>query len=156
MPPHPHRTSRQSSRMPPRPPTPPRSKQHQLASGFSLLEIVLVLAIIGILMSVVAFNVAGFGTKGKIRATQASMRTIKVSLDAYHLDYSAYPPTLDILQTINPPLLPTDNPIQDGWKMPFHYKPGVNAQGQPYTLISFGGAEEWDPAVGINVWTMNQ
>lgn len=138
--------------MPSPTPTPPRA----LARGFSLLEIVLVLAIIGILLSVVAFNVAGFGTKGKIRATQASMRTIKTSLDSYHLDYSAYPPTLATLQTINPPLLPANTPLLDGWKMPFHYKPGPNAQGQPYTLISFGGSEEWDPAVGINVWTLTQ
>ncbi len=133
-----------------------RSDRTRLAPGFSLLEIVLVLAIIGILLSVVALNVSGFGARGKIRATEASMRTIKTTLDSYHLEYSAYPPTLDVLQTINPPMLPTNAPIQDGWKMPYHYKPGINAQSQPYTLISFGGAEEWDPAIGINVWTMGQ
>jgi general secretion pathway protein G len=124
--------------------------------GFSLLEIVLVLAIIGVLLAVVAVNVGGFGQRGKIRATEASMRTIKTVLDTYHLEYSAYPPTLATLQTINPPMLPTQNTLQDGWNMPFHYKPGQNSKGQPYELISFGGAPEWDPAIAIDVWTIGQ
>ncbi len=126
------------------------------ARGFSLLEIVLVLAIIGILLSVVAFNVAGFGERGRIRATEASMRTVKTALDSYQLEYASYPPTLETLQTVNPPLLPAGEPIADGWDKPFHYRPGPNAQNQPYTLISFGGAEEWDPAKGIDVWTIGQ
>lgn len=125
-------------------------------SGFSLLEIVLVMAIIGVLLAVVAFNVVGFGERGRIRATEASMRTIKTALDTYYLEYSAYPPTIQTLQTVRPPMLDTGNSLTDGWNMPFHYTPGTNSQGQPYTLISFGGSPEWDPETGINVWTVGQ
>ncbi len=134
----------------------PGKRSHRQRRGFSLLEIVLVMAIIGILLGVVAFSVGNFGIKAKIRATEASMSTIQGALDAYHLDHSAYPPTLDTLRTMKLATLPANKPIQDGWKRPFHYKPGTNAQGMPYTLISFGGSEEWDPAVGIDVWTIGQ
>lgn len=58
------------------------------------------IVILGVLMSVVAVNVLGQGTKAKIRATEASMNTIRVQLDAYQLEYSAYPSTLTTLQTV--------------------------------------------------------
>ncbi len=134
----------------------PGKRSRRQSKGFSLLEIVLVMAIIGILLGVVALNVGSFGNTGKIRATEASMNTIQTALDTYHLSHSAYPPTLDTLRTMKLPLLPANKPIQDGWKQAFHYNPKPNAQGMPYTLISFGGSEEWDPAVGIDAWTIGQ
>lgn len=137
-------------------PTPQQANRRNRKAGFSLLEIVLVMAIIGVLLAVVAFNVVGFGERGRIRATEASMRTIKTALDTYYLEYSTYPPTIETLQTVRPPMLDTGTTLRDGWNMPFHYTPGMNSQGQPYTLISFGGSPEWDPETGINVWTVGQ
>ena len=68
------------------------------SSGFSLLELMLVLAIMGILMAVVAINVLGAGDKAKITATKATLKTIKTQLAAYHLETScvaAGPPDTD-------------------------------------------------------------
>ncbi len=126
------------------------------ARGFSLLELMLVLAIIGVLLAVVALNIGGFGTRGKIRATEASLATIQTASGAYHLEYSSYPPTLQTLVTVQPPLLAGTTSLQDGWGKSFYYKAGQNAQGNPYTLLSYGGAEDYTPEQAIDVWTMNQ
>ena len=68
-------------------------------SGFSLLELMLVLAIMGILMAVVAINVLGAGDKAKITATKATLKNIKTAMSSYHLETSGWPPDLQTLIT---------------------------------------------------------
>lgn len=140
--------------------------QHVLASknrrslrrtpGFSLLELMLVLAIIGVLTAVVAVNVVGAGGRAKVRATMASMTTVKSALNTYNLDNSAYPPTLPALQSggtkayLDPSLK-----LADGWGRPFYYAvPGLNSQ--PYDLISSGEDGQGGTEDDINVWTMQK
>lgn len=53
--------------------------------GFSLMELMLVLAIMGILMAVVAVNVLGVGERAKIKTTKQSLLTVKHMLETYHL-----------------------------------------------------------------------
>ncbi|MFG0242041.1 MAG: type II secretion system protein GspG [Phycisphaerales bacterium JB054] len=123
------------------------------AAGFSLIELTLVIVILGVLMSVVAVNVLGQGTKAKIRATEASMNTIRVQLDAYQLEYSAYPSTLTTLQTV-PGFLSDAMALKDGWDREFVYRvPGTN--NRAYDLKSVG-ADPNDLTDDIDVWTMNQ
>ena len=64
------------------------------ARGFSLLEIMLVVAIIGILMGAVAWNLAGNAAKAKVSATKRTRRTIKGALTTYSVEQSAYPTPL--------------------------------------------------------------
>src|ERR1051326_179051 len=71
--------------------------------GFSLLELMLVLAIIGVLTAVAAVSVFGQGEKAKKKATRASMAVIKNALDQYHLEKSVWPTTLSALQAGNTP-----------------------------------------------------
>ena len=104
--------------------------------GFSLLEITLVLAIIGVLKAVAAVNVIGAGERAKIKATKASMQTVVGQLKTYHLDNSRYPETLAMLVTAKPPYL--EKMPKDGWDNDFYYKsPGTN--GRPFDLVSPGG-----------------
>ncbi|MEN0019737.1 MAG: type II secretion system protein GspG, partial [Planctomycetota bacterium] len=131
-----------------------KTKTAAARRGFSLLEIMLVLAVMGALMAVVAVSIGGFGERGKIRATEASMNTLKTALDAYHLEYSAYPPTLATLQTVRPPLVDANQNFMDGWNMPLQYVPGPTDNGEKFQLISFGGVEEYDPEKALSVWTI--
>ena len=133
--------------------TPNRARSVRRAAGFSLIELTLVIVILGVLMSVVAVNVLGQGTKAKIKATEASMNTIRVQLDAYHLEYSAFPPSLVTLQTV-PGFLSDAMALKDGWDREFVYRvPGSN--NRQYDLKSVG-ADPNDLTDDIDVWTMNK
>ncbi|MFG0259917.1 MAG: type II secretion system protein GspG [Phycisphaerales bacterium JB041] len=129
------------------------SRTGRRAAGFSLIELTLVIVILGVLMSVVAVNVLGQGTKAKIRATEASMNTIRVQLDAYQLEYSAYPTNLVTLQTV-PGFLSDAMALKDGWDREFVYRvPGSN--NRAYDLKSVG-ADPNDLTDDIDIWTMNK
>lgn len=120
--------------------------------GFSLLELMLVLAIIGILMSVVAINVLGAGDKAKIKASKASMDTIKQALTTYNLNHSAYPPTLETLRTVKE--LDPSKPLKDGWNRDFFYNLTSNNKDRPFTLFSAGPDGNTGTEDDIDVWTM--
>ena len=113
----------------------PRRRALLLASrrAFSLLEISLVIAIIGVLMAVAAVNVLSGADKAKRRATVQSMNTIDGALKGYRLDENTYPPTLSVL--VDTGYL--DAPVpRDGWKQDFYY--AVLDQGRAYSLRSLG------------------
>lgn len=124
--------------------------------GFSLLELMLVLAIIGVLTAVVAVNVVGAGGRAKVRATMASLTTLKSALNAYNLDNSAYPPTLGVMQAGgSKAYLDASIKLADGWGRPFYYAvPGLN--GQPYDLISSGEDGQGGTEDDVSVWTMQK
>lgn len=117
--------------------------------GFSLLEITLVLAIIGVLMAVAAVNVIGGAERAKIRATKASMETVVTQLKTYHLENNKYPESLLLLVTSKPAYL--EKLPKDGWDRDFYYRvPGRN--NRPYDLISFGQDGEGNTEDDIDYW----
>lgn len=123
------------------------------ARGFSLLELTLVLAIIGILMAVAAVSIFGQGENARIKATVASMSVIKNAIQQYQLSNSAYPATLTALQQGRTPLLDPDKPLVDGWNQPFLYAvPGRD--NRPFDLISKGANGTLESGTGddISVW----
>jgi general secretion pathway protein G len=118
--------------------------------GFSLLELMLVLAIIGVLTAVAAWSVFGQGERAKRKATRASMALIKSALDQYHLDKSVWPASLTALQAGAMPYLDKDKPLLDGWKQPFLYQaPGSN--GHDFDLFSKGGNGQFENGGGDDV-----
>lgn len=123
-----------------------------MARGFSLLELTLVLAIIGILMAVAAVNILGQGTKAKIQATKSTMSIVKNSLQQYNLDNSAYPPNLQALITAR---LLENKPIKDGWKRDLYYDARGRNKDQPFILGSPGEDGIMGNEDDINIWTMD-
>lgn len=122
-------------------------------AGFSLLELTLVIAIMGILIAVTTIAIGARGNAAKVAATQASLRTISSSLKEYHLTNNAYPPDLRTLVTAK---YIEDGGLNDGWKAPFVYDPRGRNADQPFVLGSAGP----DGVVGneddIDVWTMTK
>lgn len=63
------------------------------ASGFTLVELLIVVLILAILASIVAPNLMEFATRSKVARAQAELSTLATALEAYHVEWNSYPPT---------------------------------------------------------------
>lgn len=121
------------------------------ARGFTLLEMMVVLLIIGLLMSVAVINIVGRGDDARKATTIQSMNIVTSAIKQYQLQHGDYPSTLDLLV----PKYLEDKPT-DAWKRAFVYFPnsasGSTSQ-RPYTLYSKGkGGEEGNAEDVIDYW----
>ena len=120
--------------------------------GFSLLEVMLVLAIIAIMTAAVAYNLIGASDKAKIRATRAMLGTIQQAIKAYQIDKSSVPPNLAALQAGGKmSYLEADKRLKDAWGEDFLYSPNP-ANGHDYQLFSKGPDKIFQTADDLDVW----
>ena len=105
--------------------TPLRTARAAAQAGFTLVELLLVVAILGILAGVVVVNVGGQTDKARIQATRASISSIATALKTYEMNNSGLPQALDALTKDQadgmPPLLES-KALNDAWGNPFQYK----------------------------------
>ena len=119
-------------------------------AGFSLVEIMVVVVIIGLLASIVGVAVFNEMDKGKQNAARAQMRSLQTALDLYRLDCGSYPTTdqgLEVLVSATAGktcrrykesgYLQERKVPADPWDNKYQYvRPGPN--GEPYIITSFG------------------
>ena len=116
--------------------------------GFTLIEIMVVVVILGILAALIAPNILGRTGEARITAAKADINSIGNALDLYKLDNFSYPSTDQGLQALvsKPggfPEAPNWNPDGylkslpvDPWGNEYQYlSPGSN---KPYDLYSLG------------------
>jgi len=84
------------------------------ASGFSLVEILVVLVIIGLLVSIVAPNVLRRADEARVQKVQADFKNIETALKLYRLDNFSYPTTEQGLQALTEK--PAIDPLPRNWK----------------------------------------
>ncbi len=73
-------------------------------SGFTLVELMVVIVIIGLLATIVAINVIPATDTARVEKAKADIATIEQALEQYRLDNLTYPSAADGLQAlINPP-----------------------------------------------------
>ncbi|MEQ8206227.1 MAG: type II secretion system major pseudopilin GspG [Woeseia sp.] len=144
-----------------------RCQQRRGQQGFTLIEIMVVVIILGILTAIVAPNVIGRVGDAQIAAAKQDLRGIENALKFYRLDNFSYPSTeqgLDALVT-----RPNDPNVKnwkaggylerlprDPWGNPYQYlSPGNNGEFDIYTLGRDGrpGGEGEDADFGN--WDLN-
>ncbi|MBL4679221.1 MAG: type II secretion system major pseudopilin GspG [Pseudomonadales bacterium] len=115
-------------------------------SGFSLIELLVVLVIMGMLAGLVGPRLFGKVDSSKVRTADTQVKMLKTALQTYRLDVGTYPTSEQGLASLiskpqdvkywNGPYLEDEIPL-DPWKTPFVYQSGVdNLQG--FALYSYG------------------
>lgn len=66
-------------------------------TAFTLIEILIVVAIIAILAAIAVPNFLEAQTRAKVTRGRADLRTLATGLESYHVDQQAYPPNADFL-----------------------------------------------------------
>ncbi len=102
--------------------------------GFTLMELLIAIAIIGILTGGAAYLAMTVMGRAKRSNTQIALQTVKHSLMSYKQEKGEYPKTLQDL--IAAGFLPKPLP-EDGWGRKFIYRPTPEGK-NPYELFSYG------------------
>jgi general secretion pathway protein G len=116
--------------------------------GFTLLELLVVLAILGLLIGLVAPAALRQLGSAKEKIAQQSIERIAGVLDIYKLDVGSYPTTDQGLQALitrpsgitrwNGPYLKGEKIPEDPWGRPFVYRNPSQRPGHEYDLLSLG------------------
>lgn len=113
--------------------------------GFTLIEVMVVVVILGLLATVVAVNVAGKPDKAKVRLTTAALASLSANLDDFRLNHGRYPERLEDLvfmpAYVNPRHWPPGGYLlkapRDAWDNEYLYRvPG--SDGFPVDVVSYG------------------
>lgn len=124
-----------------------RRARRKSQGGFTLVELLLVLVILGILAALVVPKFSGRTEQARLAAAQTNIATLGTLLDAFEVDTGSYPRGGDGLQQLlvqppdvtgwRGPYLKTDLPL-DPWNHPYIYEyPGRNNP-SGYDLYSAG------------------
>ena len=70
-----------------------RERMRRYESGFTLIELMVVILIIGLLATIVVQNLRGATDKAKRIKAEADISAFKTALDRYYLDNGSYPTT---------------------------------------------------------------
>lgn len=124
-------------------------KQAKQQTGFTLIEMLVVLVIIGLLAGLVGPKLFSKVDSSKVQTAQTQVKMLKGALETLRLDIGTFPSAADGLALLSEP--PKDEKLKakwkgpyldealplDPWGNPYQYSlPGSN--NQPFALYSFG------------------
>lgn len=101
-----------------------------IARGFTLIEILVVVVILGILALVVVPNVMERPAEARMQRTKPDLQSIMTALNLYKLDNFRYPSSEQGLQALV--AKPTGQPEAPNWKGPYLDRLPKDAWNQPY------------------------
>src|SRR4029077_5602532 len=121
-------------------------RRRRSQAGFTLVEILVVITIIGLIMSLVGPRVLGYLGESKVKAAKIQIQSFSSALDLFYLDAGRSPtPSEGLaalikpasgLTTWNGPYLKGGNVPNDPWGKAYAYRsPGERSA---YEIVSFG------------------
>ena len=129
-----------------------RKKQNRMKTGFTMVELVAVLIILGLLATVVVKNFMGQTDKARVTTTKASLAQLHEAVQMFKLDTGRYPfeeeglneliqePT-DVTGWIAGGYLKSTDIPKDAWGRDFIYQLNPES-GKPFVVISYGADGE--------------
>jgi general secretion pathway protein G len=134
-------------------------------AGFTLVEMLVVIAIIGLIMGLVGPRVLNYLSDSKVKTARIQIQEFSAALDLYSLDNGRYPTANEGLTALtqkpegattwNGPYLRGNSVPNDPWGRPYVYKsPGQHG---PYDIVSLGSdGREGDPSAATSVTSVQQ
>lgn len=105
--------------------------------GFTLLELVVVIIVLGLLAAIVAPQILGRVSDARTTAAQTQVELFGTALDSYRLDNGSYPTTEQGLVALRE--RPTRAPLPTNWRGPYLRKDvPLDPWGKPYLYRSPG------------------
>ena len=143
------------------------TQPHKRAGGFTLIEIMVVVAILGILAALVVPKIMGRPDEARIVAAKQDIAAIRQALNLYRLDNQRYPTTEQGLQALVEK--PASGPVPGNWKTggylerlpkdpwgaPYQYlNPGLRGEVDIYSLGADGAAGGAGNDADIGSWEL--
>jgi general secretion pathway protein G len=132
-------------------------------NGFTLLELLVVLAILGLLAAIVGPQVIRYLGSSKTQTASVQVKNIAASLELFRLDAGRYPTAAEGLNALikppasvpiwNGPYLPQASALVDPWGNPYQFKaPGDNGEVDVFSLGSDNAAGGTGEAKDVGNW----
>jgi len=138
--------------------------------GFTLIEIMVVIVILGILAALVVPNIVGRTDDARVAKAKQDIQGIMTALNLYRLDNYQYPSTQQGLEALvappqgDPPArnwkaggyLPNGQAPKDPWGFPYQYlNPGTHGEVDIFSLGRDGKPGGDGPDADIGNWTLS-
>ncbi|MCY1669705.1 type II secretion system major pseudopilin GspG [Novosphingobium sp. SL115] len=127
----------------------PKAEEERRRNGFSLVELMVVIFIIGLLATVVLINVLPSQDKAMVVKARSDIATLEQGMEMYRLDMASYPGLSEGLSALKTPPANLSMPQNyrsggyvkdvptDPWGHPYQYQtPGRD--GKPFEIFSLG------------------
>jgi general secretion pathway protein G len=125
---------------------PRNSERYAAQQGFTLVEMLVVITIIGLIMGLIGPRVLNYLSESKVKAARIQLQSFASALDLYYLDAGRFPSSAEGLAALvqrtpgvaawNGPYLKGGNVPSDPWSHNYIYRaPGEHG---PYDIVSYG------------------
>jgi general secretion pathway protein G len=123
-----------------------RRKPDEGEQGFTLVEMLVVITIIGLIMGLIGPRVLNYLSESKVKTARIQLQSFASALDLFYLDAGRYPSTAEGLTALvrqtpgvaawTGPYLKGGSVPTDPWNHPYVYRaPGEHG---PYDIVSYG------------------